>query len=62
MVECENAAAKIKGMNMSDILWVIFIIGLILYSCTDRHFTYEFDGVRHEIYIDKPSLEPQPKD
>lgn len=43
--------------HISEIIWVIFIISIILYSCTDRHISYEVNGIKHEIWIDKPIKE-----
>jgi hypothetical protein len=38
---------------ITDIIWTVFLIFLLLYSCTDRHIIYEIDGIKHEIWVDK---------
>lgn len=48
-----------KGFE--DAIFAIFLIGCLLYGCTDRHLTWEYNGTKHELWIDKPA-EAQQKD
>lgn len=34
-------------------VWILFLLLVILYSCTDRHVTWEYDGQKHELYLNK---------